>query len=404
MLDCIYKNMYLILFVLLILENVLFAFRYISRTVSDKLLERNSTILSERKYAKMSRFLSKKHIYENVFSFLIALNMVIFGFLMALLMLCEIPVWAICIIVAIVLLIPVTPVTSFTGRLFLSVWGLKHISKDDVTEQEIISMVNEGQEQGFIESSEAEMINNIFEFGDKEAKDIMTNRSNIRALDCETPLKDAVEYMLGEQFSRFPVYEENLDHIIGILNLKDAVRYQSKIKSSEGKLKNHRKLLRKATFIPETKNIDDLFQTMRADKTPIAVIIDEYGQTSGLLAMEDILEEIVGNIMDEYDVEDDYIEETGDEEYEIEGLTPLEELEEELGIVFDTEDFETLNGFMISKLEHIPRKGEKFSTDYGGYSFTITESDDRIVKSVHVKKISVPENEDSVKEDSEIVK
>ena len=202
----------------------------------------------------------------------------------------------------------------------------------DVTEREIISMVNEGHEQGVLQASEAEMITNIFEFGDKEAQDIMIHRKNIIALDGNMTLQEALTFMISENKSRYPVYDGDIDHIIGILHFKDAVRARETGRSNtitEKKIKSIKGLVREARFIPETRNIDALFHNMRAMKIHMVIVIDEYGQTAGLVAMEDILEEIVGNIMDEYDEEEGHIEEKSENEYVIEGLTPLKERSEE---------------------------------------------------------------------------
>lgn len=282
----------------------------------------------------------------------------------------------------------IKPVTNFTNLLakgILRIFGIKAgAEKADVTEEEIISMVNEGHELGVLEAGEAEMITNIFEYGDKEAKDIMTKRSNITAIDAEMGLYDAIDFMLEEKNSRYPVFEENLDHIIGILHFKDAIRFHNENKRAKAKLSSYPELLREAVYVPETKNIDDLFKEMQSNKLQMVIVADEYGQTSGLVAMEDILEEIVGNIMDEYDEEEEYIEEKGKDRYEIDGFTPLDELEHELDITFDDDNFETLNGFMISKLEHIPQEDELFEMDYGGYHFKALEVENKSFKTISV--------------------
>ncbi|MFI3212093.1 MAG: hemolysin family protein [Eubacteriales bacterium] len=256
----------------------------------------------------------------------------------------------------------------------------------NAAEEEIMSMVNEGHEQGYIEASEAEMINNIFEFGDKEAQNIMTNRSNIVGIDESITLDDAVHFMLEEPLSRFPVYKESIDHIHGILHLKDALRLH-KDESLRGKpIREIEGLLRKAKFIPETRFIDDLFRAMQSAKLQMVIVIDEYGQTGGLVTMEDILEEIVGNILDEYDEEDDHIEEKGEDEYIIEGVTPLEELEELLHISFGDVEFETLNGFLISKMDRIPDQDDTFEVDVEGYHFKILSVENKMIQSVSVTK------------------
>ena len=186
-------------------------------------------------------------------------------------------------------------------------------NSDHVTE-EIISMVNEGHEQGVFQATEAEMITNIFEFGDKEAKDIMTNRKNILAIEQDTRLEDAITQMLDAGKSRFPVYHENIDEIVGILHFRDAIVADRKEENAGKCVGSIEGLLREAMVIPETKNIADLFRMMQKTKTQMVIVVDEYGQTKGVLAMEDILEEIVGNIQDEYDEDEQYIEETGNKD------------------------------------------------------------------------------------------
>ena len=270
-------------------------------------------------------------------------------------------------------------------------------NSDHVTE-EIISMVNEGHEQGVFQATEAEMITNIFEFGDKEAKDIMTNRKNILAIEQDTRLEDAITQMLDAGKSRFPVYHENIDEIVGILHFRDAIvadRTEENAGKSVGSIEG---LLREAMVIPETKNIADLFRMMQKTKTQMVIVVDEYGQTLGLIAMEDILEEIVGNIMDEYDEEEKHIRETGNtDEYIIEGVTKLKELEERFGISFEEQEFETLNGFLISKMDKIPEENEKFSIVVDGYEFKILSVENRMIKAVLVKKLAKEEKEDKKK-------
>ena len=277
---------------------------------------------------------------------------------------------------------PTTGMKKFSNRL-MKLFG---VDTDDVTEEEIISMVNEGHEQGVIQASEAEMITNIFEFGDKRAEDIMTNRTNIVAIDCESTFRDAVAFMLNGRNSRYPVYEENIDHIIGILHMKDALRRQSQI-DPEMKIRDIPGLLREARFIPETRKVDALFKTMQSTKCQMVIVLDEYGQTAGMIAMEDILEEIVGNILDEYDVDESYIREKCKDEYIIEGKTPLEDLEERFDISFDESEFETLNGFIIAKLEHIPEPDEKFDIRIDGYEFRGLSVENKMIKTVLVKKL-----------------
>lgn len=286
---------------------------------------------------------------------------------------------------------PFTGLVTVTVKGILKLFGMGgEAGEGDVTEEEIIHMVNEGHEQGIIQASEAEMISNIFELGDKEAQNIMTHRNNVVAIDADTQLKDAIAFMLDGNNSRYPVYEENIDHIVGILHLKDAMRFHGSGEKQDVPLRELEGLMREPYFVPQTKNIDELFREMQAEKLQMVIVVDEYGQTDGLVAMEDILEEIVGNIMDEYDVESEYIEEKGNDEYVIEGITPLEELEERFGISFEDEDFETLNGFLISRMDRIPEPDEQFDIDYSGFHFKVLTVENKMIQSVLVTKLAEP--------------
>ncbi|MGN0382677.1 MAG: hemolysin family protein [Eubacterium sp.] len=260
---------------------------------------------------------------------------------------------------------------------------------DNVTEEEIMSMVNEGHEQGVLMASEAEMITNIFEFGDKEAKDIMMHRKNIVAVNAQWTLEETVRFMIEENHSRFPVYEGDLDNIIGILNFKDVMIIREGHAYDQSLIKDIPDLLRQAYFIPETRNISDLFKEMQSQKIHMEIVIDEYGQTSGLIAMEDILEEIVGNILDEYDEEEDSIVKVADNVYNVTGMTPLEELEDKLSMHFEVEDdYDTLNGYLISKLDKIPQDNEVYEIDSDGYHFKVLSVEDKMIALVQVTILS----------------
>ena len=284
-----------------------------------------------------------------------------------------------------IILVAIDVILTVTDKLRIVLQNKRQAKKD--AEEDILIMVNESHEQGYIEASEAEMISNIFEFGDKQAKDIMTDRSNITAMDAQMTFADAIEFMLNERNSRFPVYKENLDHIVGILYLKDALRIGRNRTLLELPIEGVAGLLRTAHFIPETRKVDALFKNMRATKLQMVIVIDEYGQTSGLVAMEDILEEIVGDILDEYDEDEEYIEEKGKNKFIIDGMTPLEELEERFKISFGELPVETLNGYLISKMERIPNEKERFSITVEGYNFKIIEVENKMIKRVVVTRL-----------------
>ena len=282
----------------------------------------------------------------------------------------------------------------FTRGIMMLFGGRDEKSHEDVFEQEIIDMVNEGHEQGVIEANEAEMISKIFEYGDKEAQDIMTNRKNIIAIDKNMTLEDALQFMLEENYSRYPVIDETIDHIEGILYLKDTMRFYNAGASQKSSICEIEGLVRKALYTPLTRNIDDLFETLQSKKLQMAIVVDEYGQTAGLVTMEDILEEIVGKIQDEYDEDEGFIEEKSNDAYVMEGLTPLQDIEEQLDIDFGDTEYETLNGFIIGLMDHIPESGEDFECNYKGYNFKVLSIENMRVQSVLVQKLAEePEEE-----------
>ncbi len=269
------------------------------------------------------------------------------------------------------------PGQSFLDKIFRK--------KDDNVTDEIKNIVQEGHQQGELLDSEAEMITNIIEFGDKEAHDIMTHRKNIVAIDANTTIKDCFEFVLGENYSRFPVYEGDIDHIIGVMHLRDLLKiYADSYKRNHTIYELKDEMLFDPHFIPETRNINALFKSMQSEKVHMAVVVDEYGQTTGIVTMEDILEEIVGNIMDEYDVEEQYIVRDSDGSYIMDGYTQLDDIEDMLNISFADEDSDTLSGFIISRMEHLPEDNEQFEVWYSGYRFSVLEVDNKRVKKVRV--------------------
>ena len=189
--------------------------------------------------------------------------------------------------------------------------------------------------------------------------------------------------LLADQFTKY----------MAILHLKDALRFHADAGNLGMPLRELEGLMREPVFIPRTRNIDQLFREMQAGKQQMVVVVDEYGQTDGLVAMEDILEEIVGNILDEYDEITEHIEEKGNDEYVIEGKTPLEELEERFGISFEDEEFETLNGFLISRMDRIPEPDEQFDMDFGGYHFKILSVENKMIQSVLLTKLPETDSE-----------
>ncbi|MGN0141149.1 MAG: hemolysin family protein [Roseburia sp.] len=261
---------------------------------------------------------------------------------------------------------------------------------DDVTEEEIISMVNEGHEHGVLLASEAEMIHNIFEFGDKEAQDIMTHRKNMVALDGALSFRETLAILKESNYSRFPVYLEDVDNIIGLLHIKEALDFCQEPELLDLPIKDIDGLIRDVDFIPETRNINTLFNMMQAAKSHMVIVVDEYGQTSGIVALEDILEEIVGNIEDEHDEEEQMIQKLSDGDYLMNGMAEFSDVVDELGMEFsedEDDDFDTLNGFLISLIDKIPNDNDVFSTTACGYLFEILSVKNKMIASVHVSKL-----------------
>lgn len=244
----------------------------------------------------------------------------------------------------------------------------------------------ESLDQG-LEQEALSLFRNIYKYMTKDAKDIMTHRKNIVAIDEETSLEDGLKYMLSESYSRFPIYRESIDEIVAIIHLREAMSLYFDVNCREKKLKDLKKDLRCVTFIPETKSIDSVFKQMQEEKNHIAIVLDEYGQTSGLVAMEDILEEIVGNILDEHDEEEEQMLEQKDGSLLATGLMELEEVEEILHITFEKEEYGTLNGFLINELDRIPQKGDECIVTYEGYKFTVLDVDNNTIDKVKIEKI-----------------
>ncbi|MDO4272282.1 MAG: hemolysin family protein [Eubacteriales bacterium] len=290
----------------------------------------------------------------------------------------------------ITMIYPLTVFVTWVAKLAAKPFGVDlDQTQDAVTEEEIISMVDEAHEQGVIEENEAEMIQNIISFNETEAKDIMTHRKNVVSFNEDILLQEMIEVMLEEGNSRYPVYGEDMDDILGVVHYKDALKFMTKNPWAKFKpLKEIPGLIRQAAFIPETRGIGDLFTTMQAKKLHMVIVVDEYGQTSGIVSMEDILEEIVGDILDEYDEDEITIRTQVDNSVIIDGLAYLEDVAEELNVDFGDLDFETLNGFLTSMLGHIPT-GKDLDKELvaNGYRFKILSLGNKTIDKVRAVKI-----------------
>ncbi|MFR8547713.1 MAG: hemolysin family protein [Lachnospiraceae bacterium] len=284
---------------------------------------------------------------------------------------------------------PFTYVMTVLSNLCIRLFGIDPQSlEQEVTEDEIITMVNEGHEQGVFNASEAEMIQNIFELDDKKAGDIMTHRKNIIALSGAMNLHDAISFMVGESVSRFPVYEDSVDNILGVIHFRDAMKFHTMGTYDDWLIRDISGLVRSVRYIPQTRGIDVLFRNMQAEKLQMVIVVDEYGQTAGLVTMEDILEEIVGNIQDEYDNELPLIHEESQGTYLMDGMAPLDEVTQTLGFLLEEadQDYGTLNGLLISRLDRIPTDGEQAEVVAYGYLFQIMSVKNKMICSVRITK------------------
>ena len=266
-------------------------------------------------------------------------------------------------------------------------------SEENVTEEEILMMVDAGEEKGVIEESQKEMINNIFEFDDIVAADVMTHRTEIEAVEIHEPLADIVKLAIEEGYSRIPVYKEELDNIVGILYVKDLLKYVGNDVPKSFKISN---IMRPAVFVPESKKCGDLFNEMTEQKLQMVIIVDEYGGVAGLVTIEDLLESIVGNMQDEYDDEEEEIEQMTDGRFVLEGTSDIGELAETLEIDFPEGEYDTIGGFIMSELGRIPSPDENAEVRYGGYIFTVVEMDER-----RISKVEAEKDPDYVAEESE---
>ncbi|MBQ9392122.1 MAG: HlyC/CorC family transporter [Lachnospiraceae bacterium] len=262
----------------------------------------------------------------------------------------------------------------------------KLLRRDDNSSEELIEVVNESHEKGVLNTNEADMIQNIVELRNKDAKDVMVHRKNVVALDGKMTIKETIEFINENSFSRYPVYLDDIDDIIGSVHIKQLLKFVDDSKNLNKRLQDVDGLIREIDFIPETNTIYSLFNRMKIKKNHIAIVVDEYGQTSGIITMEDILEEIVGNIIDENDTENTNIVELKEGEYRIEGITSIEDVEELLGIQIDGE-FETLNGFLTYMNGKIPSDNSTFLVKAYGYKFQVIDVKNKVIQDVKVSKL-----------------
>ena len=292
---------------------------------------------------------------------------------------------------------PIIVLISGTTNLFLKMLRLKTEAEDEsVSEDDIRMMVDVGGQSGSIEEDEKEMIQNIFEFNDIAISEIMTRVSDVNAINIEDSKEDILKLIKETGNSRFPVYSEDINNIIGVLNSREFL-----INLNDNSDKSIKDMLRKPYFVPETIKADQLFSDMQKNKIHISIVIDEYGETRGIVTLEDLLEEIVGNIYDEYDkAELPEIEKLDDNKWRVQGTLSIDDLNDELGIsITDDRDYDTVGGMIFSCLHTIPEDGKQFSVSVNGLDITVTRVEDKRIIETIVKKQEVPhdnENDESL--------
>jgi len=247
------------------------------------------------------------------------------------------------------------------------------------TQEEMLSMLEIGKEEGIIEKTEQKMIFSIFEFGDTLVREVMTPRVDIISLSVESTLDDVLKCIMNSNHSRIPIYENNIDNIIGILYIKDLFKIFS---AKTEKTTDLQSILRNAYFVPETKGVDELFNEMQKNKIQIAMVFDEYGGLSGLITIEDILEEIVGEIQDEYEVEEKTSQKIGENAYLISGTLEVEDFNEHFNANFSDEEATTIGGIILEKLGRLPNPGEEISINK--FKFIISKIRNRRIVQVKV--------------------
>ncbi|MDF2987023.1 MAG: hypothetical protein K0R50_2533 [Eubacterium sp.] len=269
--------------------------------------------------------------------------------------------------------------TNFFVRLF----GVDpHAEEEQVTEEEIRMMIDVGEEKGAIEESEKEMINNIFEFNNKTVSEIMTHRTDIASLPVDSSLSEVINFFNSEKYSRIPVYEDSIDNIVGVMHSKYLIQYLSE-DNNKDKF-NISEIIRPPYFVPASKRTDELFQELKQNKNHFAVIIDEYGGTAGIVTLEDLIEEIVGNIFDEDDEIEKCMERIDENTFLIKGSVGLDEVQDVLGVTLPIDDYETLSGFITGQLGRIPEKGDKSIIEYEELVFKVEEVKEKKVSKVKV--------------------
>lgn len=296
---------------------------------------------------------------------------------------------------------PFVKILSLSTNGIIRLIGLDPNADEELlTEEEILMMVDVGGEKGVIERTQREMINNIFEFDDIDAGDIMTHRVDITAVEADEPISEVVEAAIGDGYSRIPVYDDDPDNIVGVVNVKDLLKFIGQDMPTNTTIRH---IMREAYFVPETKKCGELFSEMMEKHVHMAIIIDEFGGTAGLVTIEDLIEAIVGSIQDEYDDEEDEISKINESTFTVDGITDIDEIDELVGATLPEGDYDTIGGFIISQLGFLPKSGDFDVVVFENLIFTVLSVEDRRIGKVKIEILPreiQEENEKSKKDES----
>lgn len=277
---------------------------------------------------------------------------------------------------------PFVKLLSGSTNILIRITGFQTDNLEEkVSKEEIKSLIEVGQEHGVINETEKEMIESIFDFDNKRAEEIMTPRTEVFLVDISDESSDIVKELLEEQYSRIPVYEEDLDNIIGILYLKDYMLEASKHGFDNVDI---RSILRKPYFVPENKNIDDLFKELQQSNNHMAILIDEYGGFSGIVTIEDLIEEVMGNIFDEYDEIEQDVRKIDANTYVVNGLLPIDEVNDYLDLDLQSDHSETIGGFVVDLIGSIPNDGDENAVEYENLTFKIEDVKEKRIEKVRI--------------------
>lgn len=297
-----------------------------------------------------------------------------------------------------IILSPFIKLLSVSTKLVLRLLRMKTEDQEEaVTEEEIKALLKMGNESGTFDDDEREMIDSVFAFDDRTAREIMVPRRDVVTIDINEPFGELIDEILETRHNRIPVYEENIDNIIGVLHIKD-VMIEMRKKSLEHL--DIRSMLHEPYFVPETKEADELFRTMQEARRHMAILVDEYGGFSGIVTIENLVEEIMGDINEEYEEVIPEIEPVSEDEYRLDGGLLIDDLNEELNLKLETENYDTLSGYLIEKLGHIPAKEDRDVIEEDNLVFTVEEVRDNRIMRVGLKILpkSSAEEEEEVDE------